>query len=274
MKSLAFFVAIPLAWSGCASSPSDVDDPIDDGKADGSSTSTFFNCQGLGTSDTTWLQISRLQHSIKLTIEDVGINYGHLASSTSTKRTYASWTTNVFFATGDTLVIPDTLMTTGTGTIVWNQAGITTHWEGHCTKQKPTGDQCLPLIQQIYPVDSSATPTYTTVDSLGHYTLSIPDTTVGAFVYAIDMTKSGILCTSGAVTPTSCSAIVADAIGAQAASDGSSSGDPYVSARAKATTGYTWSGGVHDVESGDFAYTVTTASSADGCKVTSIKPAP
>jgi hypothetical protein len=271
MKPLAFALLLPIAFTGCMSSSSDPsDENLDDDKADGTSTATYFDCEGFGTANTTWLAISRTQRTIKLTIEDVGVNTGHLAKTTSTARTYGRWSTNVFLQSGDTLDIPKDLVSSGAGKITWKSAGTTTRWIGTCTKKQPSGDQCLPLIKGIDPVDSSATPKYATV-SPGHYTVTVPNSTVGDFVYAVTMNISGILCTTNDMTPTSCSAVVANAISDKAYGDGASSGAPYVSKRTKITAGYSWSGGVHDVESGDFAYTVTTDSDADGCHVLSIK---
>ena len=265
VTSFALSILAPIAISGCAanSSGGTTDDTIDDGKADGS-TGTYYSCEGLGTNNTVWLDVGKT--SVKVTIEGSGVNTGKVTTSDSSSKTYGNWSGSIFFNTGDTLVIPNSLASTGSGKVEWYIANVNPHWEGTCTKKSPTGDQCMPLVEQIYPVDSSVTAKYTTVSS-GHYAVSIPDSKVGAFTYDVSMHKSGILCTFGDTTPTSCSAIVADAIGAQADTDGSSSGAPYVTSK----SGTTWIGGVHDAESGEFAYTVTTDSTSDGCKVTEIK---
>jgi hypothetical protein len=259
------FLIAPLAFAGCATNGTDsTADGTDDGKADGGSSGTYFSCTGLGTNNTVWIDI--FKKSVVVTVEGAGVNTGKLTTSDSSSKTFSDWTSKTFFGAGDTLVIPNSLMTDGSGKVSWYMANVNPYWEGTCTQEKPTGDQCMPLVEDIYPVDSNATAKYTTVSS-GHYTVHIPDTKVGAFDYAITMHKSGILCTYGDTTPTSCSAIVADAIGSKAIKDGSSSGSPYVDSK----SGTTWTGGVHDAESGEFAYTVTTDSTSDGCTVTSIK---
>jgi hypothetical protein len=253
--------------AGCATDPSA--DPTDgtDGKADGTSSGTYYSCDGLGTNNTVWLDVK--SKSVVVTVEGVGVNTGKETTSDSGSKTYGDWTTKVFFNTGDTLVVPDTLASSGSGKVDWYVANVNPYWEGTCTKKSPTGDECRPLVEQIYPVDSNANADYTKTSS-GHYTVTIPDSSVGDFVYAVHMTISGILCTQDTVTPTSCSAIVADKIGSRAYGDGSSSGSPYVSKRTKTTSGYSWEGGVHDAESGEFAYTVTTDSDSDGCSVNTI----
>jgi hypothetical protein len=262
---------LSLAIAACAAAPDPEDQDIVDDKADGTSTTaTYFDCEGFGTSNTTWLAISRLQHYVKLTIEGVGVNHGTKIHSTSSARTYSDWTTNVFLQSGDTLVIPTSLMSSGSGKISWVSSGVT-RWTSQCTKKNPTGDQCLPLVDTVYPVDSTATASYTKV-STGVYTVTIPDATVGNFVYSIVMNVNGLLCTDNDLKPTSCSAVVADAASDRAYGDGASSGAPYVSTRTKTSSGYSWTAGIHDPESGEFPYTVTTDSAADGCHVVSIKP--
>jgi hypothetical protein len=262
-------LCLALCMIGCASTPaSDDTGDDDDGKADGVSSGTYFECEGLATNNAVYLDISKTKSSVVVTVEGSGVNKGKLQSSDSSSNTYSGWSTKVFFGTGDTLVVPDALASSGAGKVEWNIANVNPHWEGTCTKKAPTGDQCMPLLEQIYPVDSSATAKYATV-STGHYSVDIPSSSVGDFFYNVDMKTSGILCTDGAVTPTSCSAIVAEKIGSQAFADGSSSGQPYVSKRTKTSTGYSWTGGVHDEESGEFAYALTTDSDEDGCNVTS-----
>jgi hypothetical protein len=272
MKQRALTIWLPLTILGCTSSSEPADDGFGDGKADSTSSATYFDCEGLGTSNTTWLAISRTQKYVRLTIEGVGVNQGTRIKTTSTDRTYSDWTSNVFFQSGDTLMVPGTLMSSGAGMVQWNVSGVP-RWEGACTRKQPSGDQCLPLVHQIYPVDSMATAVYATVGD-GQYTVTVPDTSVGDFVYSIAMNVSGLLCTQGDVTPTSCSGVVADAAGNQAYSDGASSGAPYVSARTASGSGYSWTAGIHDAESGEFAYTVTTDSDRDGCHVVSIQAIP
>jgi hypothetical protein len=264
IRRFASTFALPLAVSACATSNSS-DTSEGGGAADGSS--IYFACDGLGTNNTVWLEIRK--RSVVLTIEDVGVNTGHKTTSDATSKTYGDWDSNVYFGTGDTLVIPDSLITDGSGKVQWFQANVNPYWEGSCKQKDPTGDQCAPLVQQIYPIDSSATASYDQVGT-GHYTATIPNSRMGDFVYDITMNVDGILCTQGSVAPVSCSAIVADAIETKALADGSSSGSPYVDKRSATTGGYSWGGGVHDPESGEFAYTVTTDSKDDGCKVTSI----
>ncbi len=266
MNKLVFALSliVPLALHGCTSSDSG-DDDFDDGKADG--TALYFSCQNLGTSNTVWLDIKKT--SVTATIEGSGFNKGKLTKTDDTSKTYSSWNKKVFFGAGDTLVIPDSLIEDGSGKVDWYIANVNPYWEGTCTQEDPTGDQCLPLVQQISPIDSSAAPVYAKTSS-EHYTVTVPSSKVGDFLYDVDMNVDGLLCTQGDVTPKSCSAIVADKIGSQAFADGSSSGQPYVSKRTASGSGYTWTGGVHDEESGDFAYTVATDSDEDGCKVTSI----
>ena len=66
-------------------------------------------------------------------------------------------------------------------------------------------------------------------------------------------------------TPVSCGAIVADAIGQKAFKDGSSSGQPRTDENYSAAKG--WVGGVHDAESGEFAYAIKT----DGTLLTALQ---
>ena len=88
-------------------------------------------------------------------------------------------------------------------------------------------------------------------------------------MYDIAAKTTGELCVLGDITNKSCSANIADKIASQARSDGSSSGAPYVSTRKANDDGtYTWTGGVHDAESGEFAYTLTSDSDNADCSVT------
>jgi hypothetical protein len=270
MTMRALPLLIPLALASCSTSQDPADDGFNNDKADGTSSSaTYFACKDFATINTTWLAISRTQRFVQLTMEGVGVNTGSQVQSTSSARTYGSWSTNVFLQSHDTVVIPTSLMATGSGMITWASDGVP-RWNAQCTKQEPSGDQCMPLVQQIYPVDSTATATYMRT-AQGAYTVTIPDTQVGDFVYSVAMNVDGLLCTQGAVNTTSCSAVVADAISSQAYSDGASSGYPYVTAQTKTTDGYSWTGGIHDMESGEFAYAVTTDTNSDGCRVVSIK---
>jgi len=264
MKTLS--VGLLVAFFGCASNPNmDGDDGTDDGKDDG--TGTSYVCTGLGTNNNVYLDITKKHVSV--TVEGVGRNTGSLTTSSSSSETFSKWTTSVFFGTGDTLVVPTTMLKSGSGTVDWYIANVNPYWQGTCKLGSPTGDQCMPLVEQLYPVDSTAKAEYTK-NTTGDYSIDIPSSKVGDFVYDVTMHDDGSLCTMGDITATSCSAIVADKIGAQAVNDGSSSGAPYVSSRATADSGYTWKGGVHDDESGEFAYTVTTDGKDDGCTVTGI----
>jgi len=263
--TFAFSLVVPFALHGCATSDDSGDDDFDSGKADGSG--LYFSCQNLGTANTVWLDIKK--KSVTVTIEDSGFNKGKLTKTDDTSKTYSDWNSKTFFGAGDTLVIPDSLVTDGSGKVDWYVANVNPYWEGTCTQMDPTGDQCLPLVELISPIDSSATPKYAQT-STGHYTVTVADSKVGDFFYDVTMNVDGLLCTQGDITPKSCSAIVADKIGSQAFKDGSSSGQPHVSKRTASDSGYTWTGGVSDPESGEFDYTVTTDSDDDGCKVTGI----
>ena len=272
MKPSLTTLALCLAIPACVSSNTagDDDSSDDDGKADGSGTSgTYFECTGLGTNEATWLLLTST--SVGVTVEGSGTNSATKTTSTSTSKTYSNWKTDVFFGKTDTLVVPNSLLTSGSGKVDWYMSNVNPYWVGTCTKKSPTADQCLPLVEEIYPVDSTAKATYTTVTKGSSYTVNIPDSKVGAFAYKVSAKTTGPLCVIGTIANESCSAVVADKIASQARDDGSSSGSPYVATRATASGGYAWTGGVHDAESGEFAYDVTTDSDAANCKVTSIK---
>jgi hypothetical protein len=91
----------------------------------------------------------------------------------------------------------------------------------------------------------------------------------GEFVWTAATSGTGFTCRVdvSAIEAVSCPAVVADAIGNKARDDGSSAGSPYV----KHESGTSWSGGIHDPESGEFAYSVKTDSVADHCRVLSIE---
>lgn len=233
-------------------------------------TGIYFSCSDLGTANTAWVDVKA--KSITVTFEGSGVATGKLVESDSTSKTFGTFT-GVMVGAYDTFVVPNSLVKDGSGKIDWYMSNVNPYWVGTCKQNDPTGDQCMPLVQLISPIDSSANPVYKKL-SIDKYTVTVADSKVGDFFYDVAMKTSGILCTQGDITPVSCSALVADKIGSQAFKDGSSAGQPYVSKRTATADGYSWEGGVHDPESGDFAYTVTTDSDSDGCSVTGIATAP
>ena len=242
-------------------------------RADGASASgTYFECNGLGTSNEAYLDIEK--SSVVVTIEDAGVNTGKLTSSNSTSKTYGGWSSKVYFGTGDTMLSDPEF------------AGLLGQRQGDVERRQrePAMDRHVyeegaerrrvPAARRRHLSGRFEREGQVHDGQQGSLRSTSPDSKVGDFVYNVTMKVSGILCTEGTVTPTSCSAAVADKIASQAFKDGSSSGQPYVSTRTKdqhrLQLGRRRSRrGVRRVR----FYTVTTSSDADGCAVSKITTA-
>jgi hypothetical protein len=125
-------------------------------------------------------------------------------------------------------------------------------------------------VETIDPIDAPGRPQIE-VQTNG-YRVTIPDRNAGDFVYFATKADRGLACEVIKVDSISCSAIVADAIVAEAGSgpdDSPSLGLPHV--QKVSDTAYT--GGVTNSDVGELAYRVTTNGSADHCTVTSVQAA-
>jgi hypothetical protein len=220
-------------------------------------------CTGLGTNDLTIVQVNGKK--VTITVQGGSTQTGTLGTGADPGfSSFASWTPAKGFMS-DT----SSLWLSADGTKVqMHDTQYSPVWQGSCHKASPaelSADPCEPLIRDIGFISATHSANVTKVSDTS-YKATYPDAHAGDFVWSVKTTRSGILCKLGAMTPVTCSAIVADAIAKKARDDGSSSGEPYVNKKAAGE----YNGGIHDEESGEFAYDVVTSSSADGCKVTSI----
>jgi hypothetical protein len=141
------------------------------------------------------------------------------------------------------------------------------HWESNChpaTAAELSADACAILLRDMGYGKRAAQ-----VEKLsgGEYRVT-SSAAAGKFVWSADSSGTGFRCRVDLATlqPVSCPAVVYDAIGDKARDDGSSAGSPYVNKKSDTS----WTGGIHDPESGEFSYAVKTDSAADHCKVVSI----
>jgi hypothetical protein len=142
------------------------------------------------------------------------------------------------------------------------------HWEGTChpaTSAELSADACAIFLRNE---GYGSRPAHVEKVTSTQYRIT-SSAAAGDFVWTAETHGTGFDCQVDfpSLQALSCPAVVADAIGSRARDDGSSAGSPYV----KHESGTSWSGGIHDPESGEFAYTVKTSSTADHCKVVSIE---
>jgi hypothetical protein len=226
-----------------------------------------FLCTALGTNNTTFVTLE----SDKITVVQEGssIQTGKLQDGASGGvKTFASWSpTKGFLSADDTIDVTAALESTGSGELDLRTKNVGPYWKGDChkaTQEQLDADQCLPLAQDIYPVDSEAKAKI--AKSGSRYTITISDSKAGDYVYDVSSKRTGLLCVLGKAKPVSCAAIVADATSSKAYSNGASSGSPAVE-KVSDTEWNTWQ---IDDESGDQYFKVTTDNASDGCKVESV----
>jgi hypothetical protein len=240
---------------------------------------TTFLCTGLGNNDNVYLQVTATLATA--TPEWDQPFKGSVVPNPSTQYLkaapdailFGSWTPAGGFFNQEILEVPKSMLTATEGTIkMWSTQSYN-YWPGNChkaTAAELSGDHCLAQSEMKYfgPIDSQKKASI--AKQAGGYRATITDAKNGDFVWDIKTTTAGLTCKIGDITPVSCSAVVADKIGEKSREDGSSAGAPYL--HKVSNTEYT--GGIHDPESGEFAYTITTDGSADHCKVTSITAKP
>jgi hypothetical protein len=225
-----------------------------------------FTVSGLGTNDTSFLTLKG--NSLTFVNESgKGVQTGTpLPSSPAGFQAFGNFSPDGFLSAGEQIQVSTDLISKGSGKVVLVLAQSSTFdGTGHTSTQAElTRDHCLPQLRNLGPVDSTHPGKITKVsDTKYKWVLASP---AGDFVYDVDVKASGLQCTFVSMPPVSCSAVVADAIATKARDDGSSSGEPFVNKLADGS----YNGGIHDDESGEFRYAVTTNSSADHCKVTKI----
>jgi hypothetical protein len=266
MKTRVFFgsiavTALTLACGGAETSSAPADESQD------VTQTKVFMCQGLGRNEAMILQLT--SKGVTLTEEGVAIQRGTAAaSSDADKLVFGDFSAGGTVGAGDQVVVPKSLATTGKGTVELHMANVNPIFQADCHKATTAelqADHCEPLVEEMGFVDSNRKPEI--VKDGDAYTVTIKDSKAGDYVYTVPSKVDGLLCTVSASKAVSCSAVVADKIFSRARDDGSSSGLPFVNK--VSDTEYT--GGIHDVESGEFAYDVKTSGSDDGCKVTSVK---
>jgi hypothetical protein len=226
-----------------------------------------FTVSGLGTSDTTFLTMKG--NSLTFVNESgKGVQTGTLLpSSPAGFQAFGNFSPEGFLAAGEQIQLSTELLSKGSGKVVLFQPNVSSNFEGTghtSTQAELTRDHCLPQIRNLGPVDSTHPGKVTKISSTQYkWELASP---AGDFVYDVDVKASGLQCTFVSMPPVSCSAVVADAIAKAARDAGSSSGEPFVNKVGEGS----YNGGIHDEESGEFRFEVTTNSSADHCKVTKV----
>ena len=263
-RSLFFTVALLAVAAGACSSSSSDADPNAPANEDDITKAGWMNCGNMGWAGDVY---TRLQgNKITVTIQGVGTSTGtQIADPAPGFSAFASWTPD------DAGMKDFTLWVSKDGKAVQaHQENVGPYYDGTCraaTSKELTADTCIAQVRNVGDIDTRKNPVVAKVsDTL--YTATYASSQAGDFVWQAAVKREGFLCRLGKITAVSCSAIVADAIRKKALDDGSSAGEPYVN---KLGDGFTWNGGIHDPESGDFAYDLQTDSFKDGCKVTSIK---
>jgi hypothetical protein len=211
-------------------------------------------CDGLGTNDPTLFQLA----GSKLTMTRRG---GTSEVATKVADPAPGFTG---YRTGDQTIWLSSDQTKAE----LHEDNVGPHWEGTChpaTSAELSADACAILLRDM---GYGSTPAHVEKVSSTDYQL-VSSAAAGDFVWTAESSGTGFFCRVDlkSIEAVSCPAVVYDAIGDKARDDGSSAGSPYV----KRGSGNTWTGGIHDPESGEFAYSVTTDSVADHCKVLSIK---
>jgi hypothetical protein len=226
-----------------------------------------FTVSGLGTNDTTFLTLKG--NSLTFVNESgKGQQTGTLLPNPPAGfQAFGNFSPDGFVATGNQIHISTDLISKGSGKVVLFDPNVTANFEatGHTSTQAElTRDHCLPQLHNLGPVDSTHPGKVTKVSNTQYkWELAAP---AGDFVYDVNVKANGLQCTFVSMPPVSCSAVVADAIAKAARDAGSSSGEPFVNKLGDGS----YNGGIHDEESGEFRFDVTTSSSADHCKVTKI----
>jgi hypothetical protein len=263
LSSLAFLSFTVLACTNEANTASG------ETLAQGDTTAPTFTCSDLGGAKTSFLTVEG--ETVTVTVESLGTAQGSRLSSDATTTTYGRFTSDVGllgFDAGETLVVPNALLTDGTGPAdVYGASGSSHHWHADCRRSTPdelNGDHCLSQIRAIDPIDSGDSPSFTKDGDL--YTITIANSQAGGYVYLATTSTHGLVCRVTSVEPVSCSAIIAGAIAAQAADDGAGFGWPRVDT--VTTDGST--GAFLNVDSVEFDYTLTTNGTGDHCAVRSI----
>jgi hypothetical protein len=256
-------LVVSLLAVACGGASGDVgDDTLD------ATGGKVFLCTGFGSNDTTFLNVTST--GITATVEGNAIYRGTSASGgDASTSVFGNFVPAKGFFDNESMHIPKSLFTTGASTKVQlDNPTVNPQWDGTCrkaTNEELAADHCLPLLQYWAPIDTNKKASF--VKSGSGYKATMADAQAGDLVYQIDTKVDGLLCTLGDETPVSCSAVVADKIGTKARADGSSAGAPYL--KKISSTHYT--GGIHDPESGEFAYDITTDGSSDNCRVTKVK---
>lgn len=234
-------------------------------------------CTGLGTNDTDQLTISgntlTITHDGGVQTATLQANAGVAGSSV-----YSGFTPPGFVGAQDQFVVPQSLVSTGKGTLTWEMANVNPVWTGNCHtwgKADTTANSCPDMIDQDFgPVAKSGKADVTLVKQNGSsalYQWSATDGSIGSYVYDLSTQMVNGYCRLGKSTPTSCLAVIADAVGSRAIRDGSSAGSPSVTKQISPTE---YGAYVNDDESGPFSYdvTVTHSGSKTSCVVESITP--
>ncbi len=223
------------------------------------------SCSGLGSSDAVFLKLST--SGVTATVEGNANYRGTAVTSGASSITFGKFTPKGFFESS-TLVVPRALLEGKSAKVQMFTENVGPHWEGTChaaSQAELAADHCLSLLDGFAGIDTKKKPSIEKTPQ--GYRIRVASPKTGDFVWMAQTSTDGLLCKITDIPAVSCAAVVADAIGAQARADGSSAGEPYVNK----TGTNTWSGGIHDPESGEFAYHVTTKGSADHCQVVSIK---
>jgi hypothetical protein len=248
-----------LLAAGCAAPTGD----LFRGEEATSTAAHVVSCSGLGASGGVFLKVSG--SGVSATVQGNDTYQGEVLASDGDDITFGNFTPAGFFE-GSTLVVPRALLDGHDATVQLHSDVGAREGTCHAASAAELGaDQCMPLLSDFRPVDSKKKPT---VEKTAHgYRIRLANAKTGDFEWLAQTTTEGLLCKLGDVHPTSCAAVVADAIAAQARADGSSSGAPYVDK----TAANHWTGSVRDEASGEYAYQVVTKGSADHCQVVAIK---
>jgi hypothetical protein len=261
-SALSFFV-LTACGGGSDSSPGDEVGGAEAVTAGGNAT---FAVSGLGTSDTTFLTLKGNQLTF-VNESGKGQQTGTLLpTSPAGFQAFGHFSPDGFIAADEQVQLATDLVSKGTGKVVLLLGSQNTfEGTGHtATQAELTRDHCLPELRNLGPVDSTHPGTITKLSSTQYkWVLASP---AGDFVYDVNVKATGLQCTFVSMPPVSCSAVVADAIAKAARDAGSSSGEPFVNKLGDGS----YNGGIHDDESGEFRFDVTTSSSADHCRVTKV----
>jgi len=254
VAGLVFGLCGVTALSGCSAGGSDAAGD-DSASEDALTKSGALVCNDLGTNVPTLIQFQGDQATMTRRGDSSGQTGPKIADPAPGFSGYQIDTDTTIWVSADKTKVE------------MHETNVGPSWDGDCrkaTSKDLTTDACALLLH-----DMGVGSKRPKVEKLSDTAYKITASTAkgGDFVWNVKTAGSGFFCNVQGLKPLSCAAIVNDKVGDKARDDGSSAGSPWVYKGSDSTH---WTGGIHDPESGEFAYDITTSSSDDGCKITSI----